>query len=140
MDPRGVLAIIRRTDGAILMQHRDENPEIAWPGHWSILGGGLEPGESECEGIIREVEEEAGFTPMNPRLLTRVTDHHGSGQDLAVYVAEMPETSHLILGEGQELRFVTPSERRSLRVPPYIRELLDGHFHPQDPGRGPQRT
>lgn len=129
MDQRGVLAIIRRPDGAVLMQLRDEKPTIAWPGHWSILGGGLEAGESEREAVIREVQEEAGFTLADPALVTRVTDHHGSGQKLAVYAAEMPDPVQMTLGEGQALRFVTSSERNTLQVPAYIRELLDGQTH-----------
>lgn len=127
MDQRGVLVIIRRRDGAVLMQLRDEKPDIAWPGHWSVLGGGLDPGETEREAIIREVQEEAGFTLADPRFLTHVTDQHGSGQQLAVYEADMPTATPLVLGEGQELRFLTTAERENLKIPPYVQELLGEH-------------
>lgn len=125
MSHRGVLAIIARTDGAILMQRRDDVPSITWPGYWSILGGGVEAGESEVDAVIREIQEEAGFTVEGPQLLTRVVDHDGSGQGLGVYAAQKPADATLTLGEGQELRFVTTSERSTLKVPPYIRELLE---------------
>lgn len=111
------------------MQLRDEIATIAWPGHWSILGGGLEPGESEQDAIIREVQEEAGLKLVNPVFITHVTDHHGSGQTLAVYAADIPDAAQVILGEGQELRFVCSLERQALRVPRYIHELLDELTH-----------
>lgn len=124
MNLYGVLAIIRDPEGRTLLQHRDDNPDIVWPDCWTILGGGVEPGESDQEAITREVEEEAGFTLSNPRFITTVVDHEGSGQQLTVFDADIPENTEPVLGEGQELRFVSNVELTQLKMPPYIRELL----------------
>ncbi|MER5259822.1 NUDIX domain-containing protein [Streptomyces sp. NPDC002855] len=38
---------------------RDDLPHIAWPDHWSVPGGGCDPGEDPGTAIVRELEEEA---------------------------------------------------------------------------------
>ena len=123
--PEGTLAIIRRSDGAVLMQLRDDRPDIAWPGYWTILGGGVEEGETSASAVVREVHEESGLRVSNLTLITHVVDKAGSGQRLAVYEAFMPDDIELRLGEGRDLRFVGDEERRQLRIPPFVSDLLD---------------
>ncbi|HYH22866.1 MAG TPA: NUDIX domain-containing protein [Azospirillum sp.] len=53
-----VAAILRRQDGRYLMQLRDPKPEIFFPGHWGLFGGGIDPGEDEMQALLRELEEE----------------------------------------------------------------------------------
>ncbi|KJY15864.1 NUDIX domain-containing protein, partial [Streptomyces katrae] len=43
---RGAVAIITNRRGELLLHLRDDIPAIAWPGHWSLLGGGCDPGEA----------------------------------------------------------------------------------------------
>ncbi|WP_280410099.1 NUDIX hydrolase [Nocardia brasiliensis] len=56
-----VSAVVRDTDGRILMIHRTDN------GKYSIPGGGLEAGETVSDAVVREVKEETGID-------VRVTD------------------------------------------------------------------
>jgi ADP-ribose pyrophosphatase YjhB (NUDIX family) len=51
----GVGVIIRREDGAILMERRADN------GTWGLPGGSLDAGESLREAVAREVREETGL-------------------------------------------------------------------------------
>lgn len=51
-----VTAVIRNGSTFLLARHRDS--EL-----WSLVGGGVEPGEDPTEAVIREVEEELGVTP-----------------------------------------------------------------------------
>lgn len=48
-------AIIRDHAGRILLQQRSDY------GDWGLPGGGMEPGESIEETMIREVKEETGL-------------------------------------------------------------------------------
>ncbi len=53
----GASALIMSPD-KILLFHRDNIPTIPSPDCWQIVGGGIEPGESPREAVLREVEEE----------------------------------------------------------------------------------
>jgi len=53
-----VAAIILTPDHRFVMQRRDPYPQIWYPGSWSLFGGGMEPGETEHEALVREIKEE----------------------------------------------------------------------------------
>jgi 8-oxo-dGTP pyrophosphatase MutT (NUDIX family) len=53
-----VAAIIRIDADGYLMQLRDSRPDIWYPGHWGLFGGGVEPGEDPIEALKRELYEE----------------------------------------------------------------------------------
>jgi ADP-ribose pyrophosphatase YjhB (NUDIX family) len=58
----GVSAIILTPDG-LLLQRRADN------GLWGLPGGGVEPGESVSEAVVREVREETGLEVLPGRLV-----------------------------------------------------------------------
>ena len=49
----GVTAVIREGDRFMLARHRHS-------GDWSLIGGGVEPGEEPSDALMREVFEETG--------------------------------------------------------------------------------
>ena len=51
-------AIITTTDNRVLLQKRDENPDIEYSGCYSLVSGYLEEEETPLDGIIRELKEE----------------------------------------------------------------------------------
>jgi 8-oxo-dGTP pyrophosphatase MutT (NUDIX family) len=67
----GVAAVIF-DDGRILLQRRDDT------GRWGLPGGGVEPGESVRQALIREVREETGLVVEPLRLIGVYSDpaHH----------------------------------------------------------------
>lgn len=52
-----VTAVIQDADRFLLASHRDS-------GLWSLVGGGVEPGERPQEAVRREVLEELGVEPL----------------------------------------------------------------------------
>jgi len=58
----GVSAIIR-TPAGLLLQRRADN------GLWGLPGGGVEPGESVTDAVVREVREETGLEVVPLRLI-----------------------------------------------------------------------
>ncbi len=55
-------AILHTEDGRYLMQLRDDKVGLRAPGHWGLFGGGVEPGETPREALVRELEEELEFS------------------------------------------------------------------------------
>ncbi|NNC14039.1 NUDIX domain-containing protein [Planctomonas sp. JC2975] len=58
----GVTAVIRNGDRFLLARQRDT-------GRWSLIGGGVEPGETPQEAVVREVHEEIGVRPVVRRIV-----------------------------------------------------------------------
>lgn len=102
---RTVAVAILQQDQKFLMQLRDDNPNILYPGHWAFFGGHLDPGETAEAGVRRELLEEIGYCPGALTLYDRVDDTHISRH---VYHGILDvDVSTLVLGEGMDFAFVT---------------------------------
>ncbi|ASY33588.1 MULTISPECIES: NUDIX domain-containing protein [unclassified Streptomyces] len=120
---RGAVAIITNRRGELLLHLRDDLPEIAWPAHWSVLGGGCDPGESPADAIVRELDEEAGLTVENLTELFEITDQRGSGQIITFFSGSWDgDETDLLLAEGVKLQFFAPDYLDILTIPPFIRD------------------
>lgn len=101
------IAILYRNN-QFLMQLRDDNPNILFPGHWAFFGGHLEPGEEAETGVRRELIEEIGYCPAQLTLFQQYKD-----ETLARYVywGELDvELSELVLAEGMDMDLVTEED------------------------------
>lgn len=65
----GVTALIER-DGAILVEHRADNPTD----EWAFIGGGVGDGDSLLAALHREVREETGFDVEHAELFGLFSD------------------------------------------------------------------
>ncbi|MFF8743315.1 NUDIX domain-containing protein [Streptomyces californicus] len=123
---RGAVAIITNRRGDILLHLRDDLPTIAWPAHWSLLGGACDPGEDPAAAIVRELDEEAGLLPGALTELFDITDHCGSGQVITFFIARWDgDETRLPLSEGVKLQFFAPENLDMLTIPPFIRHGID---------------
>jgi 8-oxo-dGTP pyrophosphatase MutT (NUDIX family) len=50
--------------GWLLLQERDEHAPVD-PNRWSMVGGGIDEGEADTDGALRELEEETGLTGID---------------------------------------------------------------------------
>ena len=50
--------ILENDEGKFLLYLRDNKPDIPFPGHWDLIGGHIEEGETPEEALLREVKEE----------------------------------------------------------------------------------
>ena len=111
-----------RSDGAALLQHRDDLSTISDPGLWVFPGGHLEPGETLREGAAREVEEETSYRCGELDELTRMR----LGQvELVFFWGNYDESQNVACNEGQALAFVSRERAESLPKPPYLMGLFD---------------
>lgn len=131
-------------DGAVFLL-RSDNVEVGV--HWTMPGGGIEPGESPWDGARRELWEETGWTDLEPGPLLCTWEHdftwHGIPvrQHEHIYLTGGPNrgpvgdvsevhATDLILG----WRWWTPADLApeehegpsDALWPPQLPELLDG--------------
>lgn len=126
---RGAVAIIANRHGELLLHLRDDLPHIAWPAHWSLLGGGCDPGEDPRTTIVRELDEEAGLAVDDLTELFEIRDEHGSGQLITFFAAfwHGDETA-LPLAEGVKLQFLAPEDLAFRTIPPFIRDGINRYL------------
>lgn len=92
-------AVLLHHDGRVLLQHRDDKPDIDSPGQWSLFGGGLDEDETPQAAMCRELGEEIDFSPTAYRPLLLL---HGWTTVFHVYLAGIDRSlEQLTLREGQ---------------------------------------
>jgi len=125
--------------GRVLMQLRDDDPKIMFPGHWGLIGGAANADETPEQAARREVAEETGvalerFEPFRAYYFSE----NGTGKksvstrtDYELYLFHAPcETpaEEMVCGEGRGLRFFAPGELRELDIAYNHRDVLADFF------------
>lgn len=129
---QGVSAIMINADGQVLLQHRDDNPNIRYPGHWALFGGSIEDDESPYAAARREILEETGYNIENLGLFREFVQNNK--REFA-FVGEINASlAELTLSEGQGMDFVAPEELRKLLIRPDDKETLKAYFGEWDGG------
>ena len=121
--PRRVAGVILHREGRVLLQHRDDKPEIRFPGAWAIFGGHVEDGEEPEEAARREMEEELGLRLEGPLTLA----HHSVREDRErfFYAAPLPvPPEELTLHEGQGMALLSREDLETYPLVPLHREIL----------------
>ena len=103
-----VAAVIRGRDGRILIARRAASADQG--GLWEFPGGKLEPGESQRDGLRRELREELGIEVSAAAPLLNVS-HRYPHREVRLHVFEVTAWQGEPTGcEGQPLRWVAPDE------------------------------
>lgn len=83
---------------------RDDRPGLMWAGYWDLPGGGIEPGETPLQCVLRETHEELSLV-IDPALVTWGRDYGTTSGDISwFFAAHVPATTReqIVLGdEGQ---------------------------------------
>jgi 8-oxo-dGTP pyrophosphatase MutT (NUDIX family) len=123
---QGVSAILLNSSGEVLLQHRDDNPNIRYPGHWALFGGSIEDGESPYAAAGREILEETGYNVENLGLFREFVQNNK--REFA-FVGEIKASlAELSLNEGQGMDFVAPQRLSELLIRPDDKETLKSYF------------
>ncbi len=125
-------AVVVDDEGRVLLHLRADT------GNWSIPGGGMEPGESLSECIVREVREETGIDVRPVRVVGVYTDPghvvaYDDGevrQEFSVCLACEPVagTMDASSDESDEVRWFRRDQLADLQITPSIRRRLDDYF------------
>ena len=123
----------------LLVIQRDDSPDIPWPGHWDLPGGGREGDETAITCALRETREEVGLViaPENVSWSHSYLRPHGR---VWFFVAHMPAdlVDEVHFGdEGQGWRLMPPETYcRHPRAVPHFAEQL-AQYLDLDIGGGP---
>jgi 8-oxo-dGTP diphosphatase len=115
----GACAILIDTHGRFLMQQRDDIPGILYPDKVGLFAGHREDGESFLECVVREVEEEIGYSVPAERFtfLASFIEPSADGNGVSGYgelfVATDIPTDGLKITEGA-LLIVSPQDIMTL--------------------------
>lgn len=114
----GVTAVIRDGDKFLLARQRDS--EL-----WSLIGGGIEPGEEPADAVEREVFEELGIRPAVDRIIgayggPELVNTYPNGDEVAyvtvAYECHLPSDTQLVLEQDEliETAWMRADEIRGL--------------------------
>ena len=130
-DPQAVAVILLSNRNEVLLQLRDNDPNISFANTWTLPGGVVEPDETPEQAAHREVDEETGLhlelslwkmykrRPVNRQFVI----------EQLVYVGRTrQEIDEMILGEGQALHFFRRDELPTLSIAFEFDKLLNELF------------
>jgi len=127
-----VSAILLNRQNSVLLQLRDDNPAILWPGRWTLPGGMVEPGESPDQAIAREMLEEMELADLNLRLWRQFDAPRGDPPLLAaehIYTGRLNrDASTIPLHEGQRIAFFNRHQITTLELAFNYSSLLAEFF------------
>ena len=116
-------AIVKDERGRLLLIKRGHEPGL---GLWSIPGGRIEPGETDAEALVREMQEETGLTVEPGPLVGQVQRPGPDGMviDIRDYVATISAGTLRAGDDAADARWVAPADLGSLLVTDGLIEAL----------------
>ncbi len=130
--------LIENGEGKVLLQLRDDSPDIPYPGCWGTFGGQIEGDETPEEGIRREIREELEYDLSDPEYFGNFPF---DGYNIYMYrmIDRDLTLDDLTVREGQGGRFFSLAELEAVDCAANCREIVTayfGMFHHDKSGKG----
>ena len=107
--------------GEVLLQLREDRPDIVYPNVWAIPSGSVEPGESIDEAARRELLEETGYRAGG---LTHLVTLESGGQRADYLIGRYDGAQPIECNEGQAMRFFSLAGALELPGPWWVGTVL----------------
>jgi 8-oxo-dGTP diphosphatase len=116
-------AVVTDGHGRLLLIQRGHEPGA---GLWSLPGGRVEPGETDVEALVREMEEETGLTVEPGRLIGQVQRPGLAGDvfDIRDYAVTVTGGTLRPGDDAADARWVGPEDLGLLAVTEGLIEVL----------------
>ena len=114
-------------DGALLMQLRDEKPDLRHAGMWVLPGGHIEADESVEQGTRREFLEETDYLCRKINWMQMIEIKHPDWPTylLGVFWAFFDGIQKTTCREGQVLKFIRREDANTLLIPSFLLIIWD---------------
>ena len=116
-----VTAAVIEQDGRFLVTRRPRGVHLE--GLWEFPGGKCEPGETHVASLEREIAEELSTGAAIGREVFSIT-HAYPDRVVELHFFECRLTGKPVAALGQEMRWVSREQLRSLSFPPADEELI----------------
>ncbi len=118
-----------------VMQLRDDKPDIAARGQWSLFGGKIDPGEVPLEAIKRELLEELSIRPGEFKFLWQMDYYYDFVKGTVrtwFFISNIDRVwSTHKLKEGKAVGIFAFHELKELDIPDVIRQALK-RYHSEE--------
>ncbi len=122
-----VSLIIENSKGQVLLQLRDDKPDIPYPNHWAVLGGKIEEGETREEALRREMMEEIELVLDDFQFLCELNINN---QKIFLYKTNKDlDVNKTPLHEGQKIEFFYEKKAFKLKLKAEDKEMLKYFFN-----------
>ncbi len=127
MVDRVAAVLLLRRDGAALLQHRDDKPDLRHAGMWVPPGGHADSGESMLECARRELREETEYDASDLRLLMSLDDavEGWPAYRLTIFWCWYDGIQSIACHEGQALAFIERSTAANYPIPTFVVDTWD---------------
>jgi len=125
----GVSNIFVNEQGHLLLMKRADTC-VTFPGHWGLVGGFIDPGETPQEAAVREAKEEIGVDieviEFVGRYYNTPTPHYGNAISLPHYSKIIAGTPHPAQPEEcSDVKWFTPEEVRGMDLAYDHKKILE---------------
>ncbi|GAA2669046.1 MULTISPECIES: MFS transporter [Actinosynnema] len=114
--PEGVQIILVNSRNAVLLQLRDDKPDIPHPNTWCIPGGHLDPGETPRQAATRELHEEMGLTIPAHHLHHITSTRRAYGYEHTYWTHLDVDPTTIDLTEGQRVQHFTAAQTSTMAL------------------------
>lgn len=126
------ILLVEAGTGKLVMQQRDDKPEVYNPGMISAFGGSIEDGETARQAATRELREETNiqFRETDMTYLKTLFQplNDGTSRWVTAYLLTGIDTAHLEIYEGEGYVLVDPLDMALTNLTPKAREMVEHYI------------